>query len=184
MSYGTAPPRVIDGKEQALREGRYFVFSTGEQVLASSQFLNILIANPVGSSKRLIVTRRRFDNNVIGGQTPLAYGGIALPAMYAAGTAGLITSNGSNLLRDAVAPRAPSAMMMQALVSATRINNAAGNATPTGSGRLATNGEPTKLEEWFILMPGTTYGQYIQAPAGLGASVGAGLTFYGIEEPL
>ena len=72
MSYGTAPPRVIDGKEQAMREGRYFVFSTGEQVLGSSQFLNILIANPAGSSKRLIVTRRRFDNNVIGGQTPLA----------------------------------------------------------------------------------------------------------------
>ncbi|GJD92918.1 hypothetical protein [Methylobacterium iners] len=171
-------------REQALFEGRYFVFTTGEQTLGSSQFLNVVMSNPANSGKRHIITKRRFDNSVVSGNAPLSYGGIALPVLYATGTTGLVTSNGSNLTRDGVNPRPASLLTLQALVSATRLNNAAGNANPTGAGRLATGGMPTKLEESFILMPGTTFGQFIQAPAGLGASVNAGLTFYVIEEPL
>lgn len=175
MSYGAAPPFAIDAKEQAIRDGRAFVFSTGLISVGAGSFLNVRFENT--GTKRVVVFKRRFDNNVLGGASPLQYGGIAAPAPIVAPS---ITSTGSNLVTGG---STATSLTMTAKMDSTRINNAAGNAVPTGAGFLPTNGEPLKLVEWRILAPGQVFANYIVgAAAGLG-SITCGFTLYAWEEP-
>lgn len=146
---------VPDLKTQAILENRMFVASTNIFTVGAGSFLNVKFANAANSGKKLIVTKRRFDNNVLGGQMPVSYGGIASPADIVAPT---ISTTGSNLT---VGGPTSTAALFTAKMEATRINNAAGNAVPTGSGYLPTNGEPLKLEEWRTVPPGTSFSNFI-----------------------
>ncbi|MDH2313338.1 hypothetical protein [Methylobacterium brachiatum] len=170
---------TADGREAAIRAGRAFVFSTGLFQVAAGNYLNARVENLAGSGRRVVIYKRRFDNNVIGGSAPLSYGGISAPAPIVAPA---ITSSGSNLITSG---SASSALVLTAAMGAARINNAAGNATPTAQGFLPTNGEPLKLVEWRILLPGQAFANYIGgAGGGLAAAATCGFTFYAWEEPL
>ena len=70
-----------------------------------------------------------------------------------------------------------------AAVQTARLNNAAGNGVPTSTGFIPVGGREQSLVEWRILLPGTTFGNFIIGQAsGLG-SVQANITYFYIIEP-
>ena len=58
---------------QAVFEGRAFLAPTGVQEVETGEALQLVLTNPSGSGKNLVITKRWFDNNVLAREPPLEY---------------------------------------------------------------------------------------------------------------
>lgn len=190
--YATAveiPTREIAGRQQ-----RYFVFTTGNAgdftkgglAVPAGDYLNAYVCNISGgtsgiASVNAFITERIFDSS---GTVAVPYGGIsspvalttamtsATPASASPGTAAGAygTTFGSNIVAGAAA--SPAIKMVYG-VGTIPINNAAGNAVPSGVGYVYPSTK-NELHELRIIPPQTCFGQYV---AGLPAALGS-TTYY------
>ena len=180
-------PMQVDSVEAARRTGRAFVgTATGaggtvgvNPTIPAASSLNVALANKAGSGKRVIIVKRRFDNNALYNVTPLAYGGInqAVVASPAVSYGGGAQAVGGSFATTS------SAATFTAAVQTSQLNNSGATATPSATGFLPVGGHDQSLVEWRILLPGQSFGNFITGQAaGLG-SVSGNITYFWIEEP-
>lgn len=151
-------------REIAARQGRYFVFSTGNGGVTTAgginvpagDYLNVVACN-VSTTKNVYVTLRIFDGN---STLAMVYGGIPSPAALS-GTQVSVTAATTTTGTNTIAGGAASSVLQMTFgVGTTAVNNAAGNAVPSGVGYVypATKNE---LNEIRIIPAGKCFGQYM-----------------------
>lgn len=178
-------PTTLDFITADGRAQKVYVASTNTLAPNGTSFLNAVFCNLAGSGQLITIVARRFDSDLVTGQIPVKFGGIPSPAAITSPSVSVFGSNGY------VGGAASTVGQLQAVVSTTRLNNAAGNATPTGTGVIPSGGESAMLNqpaEYKYLAPGLCFGQFITGqvqPAGLGTTaVNVAITFYFTQEPM
>ena len=161
-------------REIAARQGRYFVFSTGNGGVSTAggmnvpsvNYLNIVACN-VSATKTVFVTLRIFDSN---STVSMVYGGVPSPAALSGNqvvTTAAASTGGTNVIAGGAAS---SVLQMSYAVGTAPVNNAAGNAVPSGVGYVYAITK-NELNEIRVIPPGKCFGQYMyNVNTGVGAA--------------